>query len=204
MARWLLLRWSSDAASEIHPLGEEKTLMRPQAKFLGRAAATLFLGALVALTLPGSAEAHGRRFAGFRPPRFYGFGFYPAFYASPYFYGFAPGPYGYLGAPAGGLDLNFARLMGWGALDLNVKPGKAEVWVDGQFVGKAGDFDGYPSYLWLAKGPHEVVVYEGGYETFRERYEVAPGSVFEVHLKMKKGNATPAAPAEMAPPKGAI
>ncbi len=60
------------------------------------------------------------------------------------------------------------------------------------------------SYLWLAKGPHEVVVYEGGYETFRERYEVAPGSVFEVHLKMKKGNATPAAPAETAPPKGAI
>ena len=176
--------------------------MRSHAKSLERVLATVFLGALVALTLPGSAEAHGRRIVGFGPARFYGFGFYPAFYGSPYFYGFAPGPYGYFGAvpPAGGLDLNFARLMGWGALDLEVKPGKAEVWADGQFVGKAGDFDGYPSYLWLAKGTHEVVVYQGGYETFAERYEVAPGTVFEVHLKMKKGNATPPVPAAPAAP----
>ncbi len=178
--------------------------MRPHAKILVRAFATIFLGAVVALSLPGSAEANGRRFGGFGRARFYGFGFYPGFYPSPYFYGFAPGPYGYLGAPAGGLDLNFARLMGWGALDLSVKPGKAEVWVDGQFVGKAGDFDGYPSYLWLAKGPHEVVIYRGGYETFSERYEVAPGTVFEVHLKMKKGNATPPTPAPAAPSEGAV
>ena len=34
------------------------------------------------------------------------------------------------------------------------KPDRADVWVDGKYVGEARDLDGYPSYLWLEKGPH--------------------------------------------------
>jgi len=161
--------------------------MKPYEQTLKRRLATLSLAALSMLALPGIADAHGRgRVVVYGPRAFFGFGFYPGFY------GFYPGPYGYWGAPPrGGMDLNFVRAMGIGALELHVKPGKAEVWVDGQFAGKASDFDGWPSYLWMKKGTHKITVYQGGYETFNEKYDVAPGTVFEVHLKLNKGQSTP-------------
>jgi hypothetical protein len=132
----------------------------------------LALAAIATVAVPGTAQAY------FRPRAFVGFGFYPGYYGYPY--GYAPR-----------IDRNYARLMGWGALDLHVKPGKAEVWVDGHFAGKAGDFDGWPSVLWLEKGEHDITVYLGGYQTFKEKYSVEPGTIFDVHLKMEKGESTP-------------
>ena len=94
------------------------------------------------------------------------------------------GGYPYYGFPPRRLES--ARARGMGALELHVKPGKAEVFVDEHFAGKAGDFDGSPTLLWLKKGTHKIRISLEGYETFSEDYRLAPGEVFEVHLKLKK------------------
>jgi hypothetical protein len=133
--------------------------------------ATLALGTLLALALPGAAEAHG--YVSF------GLGFYAPFYPPwPYPY------YGYHGNPP--RRLYYAEARGVGALELHVKPGKAEVRVDGRLAGEAKEFDGSPSLLWLRKGTHKITVSLAGYQTFEEDYRLAPGEVFEVHLQMKK------------------
>lgn len=56
--------------------------------------------------------------------------------------------------------------VGW--VDLDVRPGSAEVYADGDYRGKARAFRGRPSYLRLPPGRHEVSLRQAGYrsETF--------------------------------------
>jgi hypothetical protein len=138
-----------------------------------------------------AAEAHGH------PPRgpvvvggVRGGGFYgPFFGLSPFWGPYGWGPYPY--PPGGGIDLGAALIAGYGALELNAKPGQAEVWVDGKFVAEARELDGYPSYLWLAEGAHKVVVYKGGYSSFEEEIEVRRGVHRELKIRLEKGESAP-------------
>ena len=155
--------------------------------------------AIAVLAAPVPAEAqhahgggyHGGGFHGgavyVRP--YFGFGFgYPYYY--PWgFYGFGWGPWAY--GPPGGVDMSAAFVAGYGAVDLNVKPGEAEVWVDGKFVAEAKDLDGDPSYLWLPEGAHHVVVYKGGYARFEEDIEVQRGYRKPLKIRMEKGESQP-------------
>lgn len=79
-----------------------------------------------------------------------------------------------------------------GALNLVIKPKKAEVYVDGRFVGRAKDFDGYPGYLWLEEGSYEISLVRDGYVTFRDRIVVRTGNVMDVRLHLQPGLSTPA------------
>lgn len=139
------------------------------------------------------AEAHGHPprgpvvvGRGFHAPGFgFGYGGFGLF-GGPY----APwGPYPY--PPGGGIDLGAALIAGYGAVELNTKPGQAEVWVDGKFVAEARDLDGYPSYLWLAEGAHKVTVYQGGYLSFEEEIEVRRGVHRALKVRLEKGESTP-------------
>jgi hypothetical protein len=120
----------------------------------------------------------GRGFWGFGP--YYGFGY------GPYFGPYAWGPYA-LG-PAGGVDLNAAMIAGYGGVDMDVKPGHAEVWVDGKFIAEAKDLDGYPSYLWLKEGVHKIAVYKGGYQRFEEEIEVQRGMKKNLRVRLERGD----------------
>jgi hypothetical protein len=151
--------------------------------------------------LPGSCEAHGRGhgrsgvrvggFYGFAPLYGFGFGFAPywAGYWGPYW-----GPYPGFYRPEGGVDMGVAMVAGWGAVDLDVKPNRAEVWVDGQYAGEARDLDGYPSYLWLEQGPHRIEVYKGGYVTSRTDVEVRRCMKTDLKLRLEKGESEPPGP----------
>jgi hypothetical protein len=139
---------------------------------IGASIAALTLAALAILSLPGDVQAGGRVAVGV--------GFYAPLYPLHGPYPYSP----YYGNPPRRLEL--ARERGMGALELHVKPGKAEVFVDGRLAGKAGDFDGSPTLLWLKKGTHQIRVSLEGYETFTGDYHLAAGEIFEVHLKMKK------------------
>ena len=163
---------------------------------------TTFLGlaaALSALTVAQPVAAHGRVRGGRGPVvvvggRFGGFGgYYPYWgWGSPYYYcGFSPfyGPYAW--RPEGGVDMNVAMMAGYGAVDLDVKPGDAEVWVDGKFLAEAKNLDGYPSYLWLKEGAHHLVVYKGGFRKFEEDVEVDRGVRKELKIRLEKGDAEP-------------
>jgi hypothetical protein len=157
-------------------------------------ATVIVLAAGLALGEVRDAEARGGRG---RHPVFVG-GFY-----SPYFrFGFGPwGAFGPWGGPWTSCvpgqcvdTLAVAKMTGWGALDLNVKPGRADVWVDAEYVGEARDLDGHPSYLWLEKGPHHLAIYKGGYETFEEDVDVERGVLKELKVRLAPGDSPPPGP----------
>ena len=143
--------------------------------------------ALLSLALLPAADAHprgrgrvvvyGGGYYGLNP--WFGFGWGPYWGWGPY----SPGFY-----PQGGVDMNAAMMAGFGAVELNVKPNRADVWVDGRYVGEARDLDGYPTYLWLADGPHRLAVHKGGFLVFDEEIDVRRGMRTEIKLKLQPGD----------------
>jgi hypothetical protein len=75
----------------------------------------------------------------------------------------------------------------YGALDLNVRPRTTEVYVDGEYVGLARSFDGWPDVLWLEPGSYDVSFYRDGYETVTRRLTVSDDAVMEVRERLRKG-----------------
>jgi hypothetical protein len=151
------------------------------------------LAGVLAFQIP-AAEAHGR--GGRRVivgGGFYGGGFYNPWLGFGPFWGWGAYPGGYY-QPGGGVDMNIAMMAGYGAVDLNVKPNRADVWVDGKYVGEARDLDGYPSYLWLADGEHRLAVYKGGYLAFDEPINVQRGMKTEIKIRLQPGNSPPPGP----------
>jgi hypothetical protein len=144
-------------------------------------AALVAAGGLV----PRSAEAHPR--GGYRGPVFVGGGFYGGPWGPYWGYGFGPywggSPFG----PPGGLDPNIAAVAGLGAVNVEAKPNRAEVWVDGGYIGEARDLDGYPSYLWLKEGTHRVAVFKGGFAVFEQDVEVRRGLKTDLKVQLEKG-----------------
>jgi len=154
-------------------------------------AAGVLLGTLSA---PFPAEAHGRHgavYVGAGFGGFYGWGPYWGWGAPYWGWGWGPGPYGY--APGNGM-LGYAMMSGMGGLDVDVKPNRAEVWVDGKYVADARDLDGDPSYLWLKQGKHHVVVYKAGFKSFDEDVDVSAGVLRQLKLQLVKGDSQPPAP----------
>jgi hypothetical protein len=170
------------------------------------------LAAGVAVGLPQTAEAqrHGgghrggavvvRGVYGF--PGFYGYPYFGFGFGYPFWSMYGPYPPAFY-APEGGLDRGLALVSGFGGIDLDVKPGQAEVWVDGKYMGEARDFDGYPSYLWLKEGAHKLTVYKGGYAKFDKDVEVQSGLATKLKVRLDKG--TPTQPTAPPPtPEGGI
>jgi PEGA domain len=88
----------------------------------------------------------------------------------------------------GAFDMNLAEAHDVGAIQLNVKPGDAEVWVDGKFVAEARDLDGYPSPLWLRHGSHRLVIRKSGYRGFDDKVGVEPGRRSDLRIHLQKGD----------------
>ena len=86
-----------------------------------------------------------------------------------------------------------------GALDLDLKPGNTQIWIDGQYIGIADRFDGWPGYLWLEEGDYEFVFHAEGRRTIHRQYRVHPGLVIDVEDRLEPGEATP--PEELFQPR---
>jgi LmbE family N-acetylglucosaminyl deacetylase len=71
------------------------------------------------------------------------------------------------------------------AVDIEVKPDAAEVYLDGTYVGKADDFDGSPGYLYLLTGKYRLELRHPLYETVVVNLEVARGQKVKVSREMK-------------------
>ena len=78
---------------------------------------------------------------------------------------------------------------GQGALDLDVRPEKAEVHLDGKYIGRADDFDGFPTYLWLPQGTYDVVFYHPGRRTLARQYSIYAGLILDVSDRLEEGEA---------------
>jgi hypothetical protein len=114
----------------------------------------------------------------------YGYGYGP--YAGPYGYGHYPPVY-----PARASRAN-------GALDLDLKPGDTQIYLNGQLIGTADDFDGWPEYLWLEEGDYHFIFYKQGHESIVREYKVLPGVVIDVEDRLERGESPP--PEELFPP----
>jgi len=129
-------------------------------------------------------------------PHYYPRGGHHYYYPySPYYYPYYGyygyyGPYGYLYFPhvyiGGGARYSYDTTS-MGALDLDVSPEKAEIWVNGSPVGVADQYDGFPTYLWLEKGTYDIVIFKEGFQTISRQYTVYPGVVIDVNDRMVRG-----------------
>lgn len=169
-----------------------------------RIRAIVAAAALVSATLiaPAGVRAQGHRghgghgggrvvvSGGFYGP-WWGFGMgYGYGYWGPWGWGgYPPAYYG----PEGGVPMGVAMMSGFGGVDLEVKPNRADVWVDGKYVGEARDFDGYPSYLWLKEGVHRLQIQKGGYKLFDEEVDMQPGLKKSLKVRLEPGESEPPA-----------
>lgn len=85
------------------------------------------------------------------------------------------GEYGYGGAA-----------MSWAAIDTDVSPEEARVYLDGRYIGTADDFDGYPDYLYLARGHYKIEFRLDGYETKVVELDARPGTKTDINNKLHK------------------
>ncbi|HYG64427.1 MAG TPA: PEGA domain-containing protein [Thermoanaerobaculia bacterium] len=109
-------------------------------------------------------------------------------YGYPPYYG--PGGYPYYGA---------YREDVLGALDLDVSPGRAQVYLDGRYLGTVDAYDGFPRYLWLEKGTYDLVLFLDGYRTVARQVSVYPGTVLGINDRLEEGESTP--PEQMVTPR---
>jgi len=63
-----------------------------------------------------------------------------------------------------------------GGVQLDIDPRRAQVYVDGTYVGVVEEFSGYFHHLELPAGPHDIAVVAPGYDTLSFRVVVAPGA----------------------------
>ena len=171
------------------------------------AAMTSTVSTLAATTVAADRRGQGVRRghggSGYRGHRGRGYRGGSRYDSRPYRYGYRYGyrsyyrpyssywHYGYWGWPSlsvyAGVPYDYAFNPDAGAIDMNIKPKRAEVWVDGKLVGKVGDYDGFPRYLWLDKGEHHIVVHLEGYESLARRVEIKPGVVMALKERMVEG-----------------
>lgn len=144
----------------------------------------------------GDGDRRGRRSRTYVVRPYYGaYGWYGGFgsfwpYAwSPTYYGY--GPYGWGTGPVGYADA--------GALDINTRPKKASVYIDGELVGRVDGFDGFPRYLWLRDGSYRLAIFMEGYETLERQIRVQPGVVIRIDEDLVPGTAEPPRPAPPRP-----
>jgi hypothetical protein len=76
---------------------------------------------------------------------------------------------------------------GMGALDLDISPGRAQVFLNGQSIGTADDYDGWPRYLWLPPETYDLAFSLDGYQTLTRRITIVPGLVIDMDDRLQPG-----------------
>ena len=69
---------------------------------------------------------------------------------------------------------------------VQVTPKETEVYLDGRFVGKVDEFDGFSQRLHVAAGGHELLLYLDGYKSVREKLLFEPGKTYKIKGKMER------------------
>jgi hypothetical protein len=109
----------------------------------------------------------------FRPRLNLGFGIYIG-YPVAYPYSIYPAPVRVWGYPAGGYSV---APNAYGGISFEIGPPDAEVYVDGQYVGRAGDFGPGYAPLPVIPGRHRLEVVAPGYQTMAVDVDIVPGQV---------------------------
>jgi hypothetical protein len=159
---------------------------------------------------PGHPPGHGHGGGYGHPPGHGGGYYYPHGYWGANV-GWGWGPYwGWGWGP--GWGWGWGSYWGWGApgvyqtgpvavgatdlaaVDTDVEPEEARVLLDGQLIGLADDFDGYPDYLYLKPGHYTLEFQLQGYASQKLEIDAEPGKYFPVKFKLERIKGEKAAP----------
>ncbi|HVE65092.1 MAG TPA: PEGA domain-containing protein [Thermoanaerobaculia bacterium] len=151
----------------------------------------LTLAAMAAAPIAQAAETTRRSGVGRAAHRRPWYGYHR--YRSPFGWGWGWGysPYGYGPYdpyyPYGG-HYGYGRVVSrnWAVVDTDVSPERARVYLDGQYVGSADDFDGYPDYLYLRSGRYRLEFRLEGYESRTITVDARPGVKLDVGERLGK------------------
>ena len=95
--------------------------------------------------------------------------------------GWGWGPYAYVGGPSYGGPASSLAVV-----DTDVEPEHARVFLNGELIGTADDFDGFPDYLYLERGRYTLEFRIPGYESGTLEVDARAGRFFPVGLKLKR------------------
>lgn len=73
-------------------------------------------------------------------------------------------------------------------IKISVNPDRAAVFLDGQFVGHAGEFGGIAKSLIVAPGHRKISISLPGYDTFNSEIDLAPNQKFVLKTDLVKSN----------------
>jgi hypothetical protein len=105
-------------------------------------------------------------------------------------YGYYPGYDGYGYDASGGSGGSRANRSQMGALDLDISPSDAQVYLNGEYIGRVREFGGWGrGYLWLEKGTYDIVFYKEGFRTLARQVSIYPGLVITWDDKLEPGQA---------------
>lgn len=79
-------------------------------------------------------------------------------------------------------------------LKITVQPGRAAVFLDGQYIGHAGELGGAVHSLSISPGKHRIKVELPGYRTFETEVNLLRGQKSEVKTELVKGSIQQASP----------
>lgn len=138
----------------------------------------------------GGHRGSGRRVIVVRPSFGFGFGYgYGPYWSDPYWYGYGYGPY-YRGGYPGGYGYGY-RGSNWAIVDTDVSPESARVYLDGEFIGTADDFDGFPDYLYLRRGRYRLEFRLEGFQPRAIDVDARPGVKVDIDEKLPRVSGAP-------------
>ncbi len=136
----------------------------------------------------GHRGYHGHHaYYGYRSYGHHGYYGYRSYGHHGYYSHYSPRFYG----PDGNVYRGVSAVQNVGALDLNVKPKNTQVYLNGNYIGVTGKFDGFPNYLWLKEGTYELTFYNEGYMTVVQEFTIQQGAVIDVKLRLVSGQSVP-------------
>ena len=128
----------------------------------------------------GYRGGHGRGRIYVRPSYYWGWG--GGLWGYPYgYYGYGSPYYGSYRRPYGGYPS-----PEWAAIDTDVSPEEAHVYLDGTYVGTADDFDGHPDFLYLKRGKYRLEFRVPGYEEKTIEVQARPGMTLRIDDELRK------------------
>ena len=91
-------------------------------------------------------------------------------------------------------DLRFKVPPVTAEIKLSVNPDRAAVFLDGLFVGHAGEFGGVAKSLLVAPGHRKITISLPGYQTFSTEVDLAPNQKFQIKTELQKVGTSQASP----------
>jgi hypothetical protein len=73
------------------------------------------------------------------------------------------------------------------AIDTDIHPEEAEVWLDGHYIGIADQFDGFPRYLRVAPGEHRLEFRLEGYRSLVVDLDARTGRLYGLDRWLRQG-----------------